>query len=146
VSAFSAISAYTKVGMESDIASASPHELIVILYKAAVVSVQMAKTQLAQGDIPGKGASISKAIMLIGSGLQASLNREVGGQLAQNLYDLYSYMIQRLMEANLNSNVALLDEVEGLLVDLQGAWESINRPAVSGYQDAHPAGTYAARA
>jgi flagellar protein FliS len=133
-----AINAYAKVGLESGVAAASPHDLIIMLYQASVLSISNAKRQIAQNDIPGKGASISRAISLIGSGLQASLDREAGGEIAQNLYDLYGYMIQRLIRANISNDTAILDEVEKLLVELQGAWEAIKRPAqpVSDYQPA----------
>jgi|CXWL01.1.fsa_nt_gi flagellar protein FliS len=124
------INAYNKVGVESNIAGASPHDLIIMLYQASVASIDNAKRQITQKEIAAKGASISRAISLIGSGLQASLDREVGGEIAQNLFDLYGYMIQRLVQANISNDLAILDEVERLLIDLQGAWESIKRPAV----------------
>lgn len=129
------INAYNKVGLESGVAAASPHDLIIMLYQATVVSIGNAKRQIAENDISGKGKSISRAISLIGSGLQASLNRDAGGEIAQNLFDLYGYMIQRLLQANINSDVAILDEVEKLMIDLQGAWESI-KPATptTGFQ------------
>lgn len=132
-----AINAYNKVGLESDIAGASPHDLIIMLYQAAVESIINAKRQMADKDIVAKGKSISRAISLIGSGLQASLNREAGGEIANNLFDLYSYMIQRLVQANISNDVTILNEVEKLMVDLQGAWESIKPAApVVGYQPA----------
>lgn len=135
-----AINAYSKVGLESGIAAASPHDLIIMLYQASVEAINNAKRQIAQGDIPGKGMSISRSISLIGSGLQASLDRDAGGEIAQNLYDLYDYMIHRLIQANINNDVAILDEVEKLLLDLLGAWESIKpqAPASGGFQPAAP--------
>lgn len=120
-----AANAYAKVGLESNVAGASPHDLIIMLYQASIASIAKARTQIAAKDIPGKGASISRAISLIGSGLQASLNLEEGGQIAENLYDLYGYMIQRLTAANIGNDVAILAEVESLLGDLLGAWEGI---------------------
>lgn len=122
------ISAYNKVGVESNIAGASPHDLIIMLYQASIDSIGNAKRQIQQQEIAAKGAAISRAISLIGSGLQASLDREVGGEIAQNLFDLYGYMIQRLVQANISNDTVILDEVERLLTDLLGAWESIKRP------------------
>jgi flagellar protein FliS len=67
--------------------------------------------------------------MIIDEGLKSSLDKNVGGELAQNLSDLYEYMCQRLLVANLKNDVAALDEVSRLLTELKGAWEEI-RPAV----------------
>jgi flagellar protein FliS len=61
--------------------------------------------------------------------LNASLDKAVGGELAQNLSSLYDYMAMRLVAANLNNDVAALDEVAHLLAELAGAWDGI-RPKV----------------
>ena len=76
-----------------------------------------------------KGRSITKAIAIIGEGLHASLDMKAGGDLAQNLAALYSYMVRKLVEANLKNDTDALDEVKRLLTELQGAWDSI-RPQV----------------
>ena len=76
--------------------------------------------------IPAKGKSISHAISIIDSGLRASLDKSVGGEIAQNLDDLYSYMIRRLLEGNINNQEEALVEVQNLLKDLKGTWEAID--------------------
>jgi flagellar protein FliS len=76
-------------------------------------------------EIAAKGKSISKAIAIIGEGLNASLDRRVGGELAQNLSSLYDYMVRRLVDANLKNDVTILDEVERLLTELTEAWDGI---------------------
>ena len=78
------------------------------------------------GDIPQKGTKISKAIDLISSGLRASLDLESGGQLAEHLAALYDYMVQRLFWANAKNEVAALDEVTTLLIELRDAWAQIS--------------------
>lgn len=138
MSAFNAINAYTKVGLESNVTGSDPHKLIQLLFQATLVSIESAKSAMQRGDIASKGESISKAIMFIGSGLQSSLNREVGGELANNLFDLYSYMITRLTEANLKNDVRMLDEVHGLAASLKDAWESIKQPATPTSADIPP--------
>ncbi|MBI5918497.1 MAG: flagellar export chaperone FliS [Nitrosomonadales bacterium] len=131
-----AISAYNNVGIDSGVAGSSPCDLIIMLYKASVESITKAKKLMIQKDIAGKGAAISRAISLIGNGLQASLNLDTGGEIAQNLHDLYGYMIQRLLEANIHNDMERLDEVERLLSDLQGAWEGLKRPMPPSYPTA----------
>lgn len=120
--------AYAKVGIESVVASADPHKLISMLFQGALLAIANARSSILRKDIPAKSAAISKAIAIIGEGLHASLDKKVGGELAQNLASLYDYMVIRLVAANLNNDVAILDEVARLLAELKGAWDSI-RPS-----------------
>ncbi|MEO6422566.1 MAG: flagellar export chaperone FliS [Candidatus Nitrotoga sp.] len=125
-----AIKAYNKVGIESGVNAADPHKLILMLYHGALLAIISAKNQILREETSAKGTSISKAIMIIDEGLKASLDKNAGGELAQNLSSLYDYMNQRLLIANLNNDTVILDEVSQLLSELKGAWESI-RSAVS---------------
>ena len=81
------------------------------------------------GETVAKGESLSKAISIISSGLQASLDVNAGGELAQHLYALYDYMSRRLLLANLHNNPEYVEEVAGLLAELSGAWEMIGTAA-----------------
>jgi flagellar protein FliS len=119
------VSAYANVGLETGIASASPHKLIVMLYDGALVALLSAKTNIAAGNIAAKGSAISKAISIIDNGLRASLDKNAGGEIAANLDALYDYMSRRLLHANLKNDVTIIDEVHGLLADLRGAWVAI---------------------
>lgn len=130
MNAITATKAYAKVGVESGVEAADPHKLISMLYQGALLAIANAKNGILRKDIPAKGIAISKAIAIIGEGLDASLDKKVGGDLAHNLSSLYDYMCSRLLSANLNNDMAALDEVARLLNDLKGAWESI-RPAAT---------------
>lgn len=120
-----ALNAYTNVGIESSVTAADPHKLILLLYQGALLAIASAKNQIMRNEIEAKGKSIGHAITIIDEGLQASLSKEVGGELTQNLSALYAYMSQRLLMANLNNDIAALDEVSGLLIELRSAWESM---------------------
>lgn len=117
--------AYTRIGVESGVNAADPHKLISMLYQGALLAIAKAKNGMLRKDIAVKGTGISKATMIIDDGLDASLDKEVGGELARNLSSLYDYMVSRLVEANLKDDMAALDEVTGLLNDLKSAWDSI---------------------
>ncbi len=123
------LSAYGQTHVDIEVATASPHKLIAMLYEGALVSIANAKVKLAQGDISGRGNAISRAIAIIEQGLKASVDIEAGGELSHNLVSLYEYMTLRLLEANLKVDVAALEEVERLLRDLKGAWDSIGTHA-----------------
>jgi len=116
---------YAKVGVEVAVETADPHQLILILFDGALAAIALARIQMENGQIPDKGASISKAINLITNGLKASLNMEAGGELSERLAALYDYMAQRLIMANLKNSVAALDEVRDLLQGLREAWAEV---------------------
>jgi len=131
MNATTASKAYAKIGVESGVVSADPHKLISMLYQGALLAIANAKNGILRKDIPAKGVAISKAIAIIDEGLNASLDKKVGGPLAQNLSALYEYMCTRLIVANLKNDMAALDEVARLLADLKGAWESIRPNAAT---------------
>lgn len=122
-----ALNAYSQVGVETSIASASPHKLITMLFDGAILALSHGRLHMQQGNVAAKGASISRAIAIIDDGLSASLDEEVGGELAKNLKSLYEYMSNRLLMANLKNDEAGLDEVSRLLSELKGAWEQIGQ-------------------
>ncbi|MCL6377680.1 flagellar export chaperone FliS [Pectobacterium brasiliense] len=117
--------AYAQVGLESAVMSASPHQLIVMLFDGARSAMVRARILLQQGDIQGKGIALSKAIDIITNGLKVGLDMEKGGELAENLSALYDYMTQRLMIANLHNDVKVIEEVETLLENIASAWRQI---------------------
>jgi len=121
---------YAKVGIETGVQAANPHQLILMLYDGALFSLGVAEREMRNGNVEQKGKAISRAIDIIGQGLQAALD-DRGGELAANLFALYDYMMRRLVQANLDDNAAILQEVAGLLRELKGAWEEIaDDPAV----------------
>jgi flagellar protein FliS len=124
---FDPIGAYGNVGIGTAVATANPHQLIVLLFEGASQAVVVARSAIEAGDIAKKGSSITKAIDIILNGLRASLNTEQGGDLARNLYALYDYMARRLLHANLHNDTAALDEVRRLLNEIHDAWVAIGK-------------------
>ena len=121
-----AIMSYNEVGIESGVHAADPHKLILMLYDGALLALADAKRQMLLREIAAKGQSLSKAIMIIESGLKASLDVKAGGELGERLAALYTYMCDRLLRANLHNRPEIVDEVSRLLSELRAAWEQIN--------------------
>jgi flagellar protein FliS len=71
-----------------------------------------------------KGQNIGHAIQIVG-GLQSSLNIEAGGEVAENLSNLYDYMVRRLLAANNQNDESILDEVSGLMVEIKMGWDAM---------------------
>ena len=127
------VHAYAKVGMETGVVAASPHKLIVMLFDGALVALSTALNGMRSGNIAEKGKSISKAILIIDSGLRAALDKKAGGEIAEGLDSSYEYMSGRLVTANVTNDPAILEEVQRLLIELRDAWNAIaDTPAVTG--------------
>jgi flagellar protein FliS len=120
-----AISAYQRVGVETGVESADPHKLILMLFEGAQEALAKAKMHMHHNEIAEKGQMISKAIMIIDHGLKASLDMDAGGDLAIKLQALYDYMTHRLLVANIQNNLEIVDEVNRLLSELHDAWKNI---------------------
>lgn len=122
----SGANAYANVGVETGVMAASPHKLITMLFEGAIAALSAALVHMEAKSIAAKGTAISKAISIIDNGLRASLDKNVGGEIATNLEALYTYMSDRLLQANLSNSPESVREVITLLADLKGAWESIS--------------------
>lgn len=119
-----AIHEYAKVGAHSGVEAADPHRLIQMLMEGALDKVAAARGHMGRNQIAEKGVSISWAISII-DGLRVSLDMQTGGELVENLHALYLYMMERLLEANVKNDPALLDEVAALINEIKGAWDTI---------------------
>ncbi len=109
------------------IKTASPLQLIVMLYDAAICSIKEAQEQMSSRNIAARSRSINKCIRII-SELQSSLNRKAGGEIASHLYGLYDYMTRTLFRANADQSGQALTEIEALLENLRSAWvELVNQ-------------------
>lgn len=119
------VGAYATVGLETGVAAASPHKLVIMLYDGVIVALLSAINHIKSSNVAAKGAAISKAITIIDNGLRASLDKKAGGEIAANLDALYDYMSRRLLEANLKSDATIVQEIHDLMADLRGAWVAI---------------------
>ena len=137
-----AVNAYNKINVTSGVEAADPHRLIQMLMLGALEKIAIAKGYLEREDLSNKGVHSSWAISII-EGLRSSLNMEQGGEVAQNLEDMYEYMIRRLLRANLENDISLLDEVSSLLQTVKSAWDKL--PEVVTQTDAVNTGTVDAR-
>lgn len=117
--------AYTRLDIETGVLTATPHQLTAMLFDGAIGALHQALAEMRQGHIDAKGRAISKAIMIIDSGLRASLDKTAGGQLAEQLDALYEYMSRRLLLANLRHDTAMIEEVQRLLGELRAGWQAI---------------------
>ncbi|MCE0731995.1 flagellar export chaperone FliS [Halomonas sp. G15] len=124
-------SAYARVGVESGVMSASPHQLIVMLFDGAIAAIRTARIHLEAGNTAEKGKAISKAMDIINNGLLAALDAEKGGEIAERLASLYDYTTRLLLAANLRNDVESLNQAEAILEDIASAWKEIGGPTAA---------------
>lgn len=129
-----AAKAYARVGLESGVMGASPHQLIALLFEGAELAVRMAIRHIQERDLEKKAVAIGKATNIILEGLRAALDARHNTELVAQLEALYDYMVKRIMEAHMKNDTAPLEEVLGLLRELHDAWSQI---ATSSQAPAH---------
>ncbi|ASR89033.1 MULTISPECIES: flagellar export chaperone FliS [Alcaligenes] len=118
------VRAYAQVGLETEVLSASPEHLITLLFNGARTAMLQARLHMEQGNIAGRGQSLSKAIDIVDSGLKMAVDTEKGGELARNLVATYDLILHNLMLANLRNDAEKLALAERLLTDIADAWRS----------------------
>ena len=121
--------AYAQIGVESAVMSASQQQLVTMLFDGALSALIRARLFMQDGNLEGKGLSLSKAINIIENGLKIGLEEESKDELTQNMLALYAYMVRRLLQANLRNDSGAVEEVEGLMRNIADAWkESLLSP------------------
>ena len=107
-----------------DVLSATPMQLVRMLYVGAIGSIQSACDHLSNGDIRERSRQITKACSIIEE-LTLSLDKERGGQVALDLTELYVYLHKRLIAANIEQQMEPMIEVKRLLETLLEAWREV---------------------
>lgn len=104
--------------------TATPIDLIIMLYEGAIDSIDKSVTAINNKDIHTKIRYIDKSIKIIEE-LLYSLNLEIGGEIAINLQDLYLHMMLELTIANGLNDASKARHVESLLKELLEGWKHI---------------------
>lgn len=103
---------------------ADPHTLISLIMQHILGNLAAAKGAIERKEIESKNKMLGKVIGLLGE-LQNSLDMEQGGELSENLYGLYGYMISQVTQANIKNIIAPLTEVTGLITEIKSGWDAI---------------------
>lgn len=109
---------------EAAISTQSRGRLIVMLYDGAIKFLKLAVRELEAKNYAAKGQYINRAQDIINE-LNAVLDMEAGGEIAENLRRLYLFMGRRLSQANAKRDPQMIQEVIGLLEELNQSWKAI---------------------
>ena len=100
-------------------------KLIIMLYDGAIKNASFAVEHMKSGQIEKVHDCLIKTKNIV-TELMATLNMDRGGDIANNLQSLYSYMFSQLIEANMNKKTEPVVVVIDLLKELRAAWTQIN--------------------
>jgi flagellar protein FliS len=110
--------------LETAVETASPARLIVMLYDGAIRFINEAAYAMQQRDYETQNTKLQRAQKILAE-LISSLDFDKGGEIAENLFRLYTYMYNQLVEANINDSCDRLEHVVHLLSELREAWDTI---------------------
>jgi flagellar protein FliS len=122
---------YAAVRSHGQVADASPARLVQVVYEHILTNLATAqgcmgriRNNMPLNDVVSKCRAMSKAMRLIGH-LDATLDMKQGGQISENLHNLYLYMLGRLTTANINNDAAIVSEVANLVRTIKNGWDQI---------------------
>ena len=120
--------AYADTQRETSVSSANPAELVAMVYHRLLDHLHTGKLQMSEGA--DSSESFTKAIALITTGLESCLDKEKGGEIAQNLAMIYNWAGKEIMRARLRRDPEMIQGVINAFVPLAEAWREH-----AGYQD-----------
>ncbi len=107
---------------QNSVTTASPGELTLMLYNGCIKFLHQSKKAIEAKNIEMKNTNLLKAQNIIKE-LMSTLNMDIA--VSKDMMALYDYMNRRLIEANVKSDVAIIDEVEGLVMEFRDTWKEV---------------------
>lgn len=114
--------AHLKQYQQTQIQTATPEKLLIMLYNGAINFLNKAKVYIEQKDYAQTNTFLLKAQAII-SEFMNTIDWDPNPEFAQNLYSLYDFMNNTLIQANINKDSEKIDVVIDLLKTLKSAWE-----------------------
>jgi flagellar protein FliS len=114
---------------EASVMTASPEQLVVMLYDGAVRFLRQAEGAMVGGTWMAASEKLSRAEAIIDE-LLATLDMDAG-EIAERLQAIYVFCKTRLIEARLERDPGRVDQVAHLLAELRDAWSQIEPPAAA---------------
>jgi flagellar secretion chaperone FliS len=113
---------------QTQVQSRTPLELVVMLYDGALKFLAQSRDASERGDIAARCEASNRALAIVGE-LQSTLNLDQGGEVAQRLDELYTYVNGCILRAAAENTVAPIDDASRILMMLRDAWVAVATPA-----------------
>lgn len=116
------VNPYLKQYKKNQIETATPEQVLILLYDGAIQFLNKARMAIEEGDAYQCNDNLFSCQKIILEFMN-TLDMERGGDLAQNLYNLYGYLFQALIDLNISKDLKKVDEILDLLKSLRDTWQ-----------------------
>lgn len=115
---------YAQEYRKNAVTGASPLQLVVMLYDGALRFMEAGRFAMVRNDLETQNDKLQRAQRIV-TELMASLDMQRGGELSKNLFGIYSYVLNELVEANLTDKPEPVDRSIKIISDLRDSWASL---------------------
>ncbi|EGR2740863.1 flagellar export chaperone FliS [Vibrio parahaemolyticus] len=119
---------YQQVDLDAQAAAANPHQLVIMLIDGLLDEIERIRGHLAAKRLAEKGAGINKCMNIL-IGLTSALNDENGGEIAENLRQLYDFCQVELYYASVQNDADRLMNVERVMGNIREGWMNFGQQA-----------------
>lgn len=116
------VKTYNSVAVGQDL---TPYQAVELLLDGALESISTALIAQKENNAAQRGEAVGTTLTIIGL-LQDSLDKSLGGELAENLDGLYDYMTRRLAGVAVDKTPQTLEEVQNIVLQLREGWAQID--------------------
>jgi len=106
---------------QTAIKTASPEQILLMLYEGAIKAAKLARVAMEKGQIAEKGRQIAKVHDIINE-LNTTLDHKRAADVAAQLASLYEFCVSQLLKANLQNDINAMDSVVKILTTLHEGW------------------------
>lgn len=107
------------------VTGATPLQLVVMLYDGALRFMNSARTAMASRNLEEQNAQLQKAQRIV-TELMSCLDMQQGKEIAQNLFAIYSYVYNLLVQANIEDRIDLVDQSFEIMAQLRESWAELD--------------------
>lgn len=122
------LKAYRNTGIRAEMSVSDPYNITKLLYQGLFARLAQAKGALVRGDLSTKAHLLAQSTAII-ENLRSTIDFSYNKSIAQSLFDLYSFMLDRITSASLELNAVYIDEALRVLAPIKNAWEKIPQSA-----------------
>jgi flagellar protein FliS len=119
---------YQQVDLDAQAAAANPHQLVVMLIDGLLDELERVRGHMTAGRLAEKGVGINKCMNIL-IGLTSALDEENGGEVAQNLQQLYDFCQMELYTASVKNDTERLVNVERVMGNIREGWVNFGKQA-----------------